>query len=138
MNNLKIGAMFTLKDGSKKIVMEKKNLRVIEISSECIKLEDHARLYSDHRQDCCENHYLSFDDLTIEDFDGLEFDFSNDNFFERVENYGIRLIATNGVSIGIPGYGYNNGYYGTELTLCVSGRDFDKSYDITDCQKISG
>jgi hypothetical protein len=88
-------------------------------------------------QECCESHYLSLSDLTLDDFKGLEFDLSNDNFFERVKGYGIALKPKNGHPIRIPGYGLNNGYYSSNLNLIISntdGKGIYIKYDITECQ----
>lgn len=93
-------------------------------------------LHSEHEQSCCESHSLCFEDLNIEDFDGLEFDLTNDGFFERVDGYGIRLIATNGEKISIAGHSSNNGYYSSNLTLVLVDTTDRKEtrHDITDCQ----
>lgn len=70
--------------------------------------------------------------------EGLEFDLNNDNFFEKVEGYGIRLIPKNGFPVSVPGYGYNNGHYTTNLTLIIAKKYIEKEYDITECQDIEG
>lgn len=114
-----------------------KNLKVVKISSDSLEFNNGVKLYSNHEQDCCENHYLSLDDLTISDFDGLEFDLTNDDFFERVEGFGIALKPTNGHPVRIPGYGSNNGYYSSQLDLILSGIGFKRQYDISECQVIS-
>lgn len=114
-----------------------KNLKVVKVESESIEFEGGVILQSHHESDCCERHYLSFADLTMTDFDGLEFDLSNDDFFKRVEDYGIVLVPTNGQPISVPGYGSNNGYYSTQLDLCLSGKGFERTFDITSCQVIS-
>jgi|SRR5688572_18835678 len=114
-----------------------KNLKVVKLDDEMLEFDNGVKLYSNHDQDCCENHYLSFKDLTLADFEGLEFDLTNDNFFNRIDDYGIELIPTNGFSVKVPGYGSNNGYYSTNLELCVSGEGIEKSYDISNCQEIS-
>jgi hypothetical protein len=112
-----------------------KNLKVIKIDSETVEFENGLKLYSNHESDCCESHYLSLEDLTMEDFDGLEFDLTNDDFFKRIEDYGIELIPVKGHSVKIPGYGYNNGYYSSQLDLILTnGKDFTKTYDISECQ----
>jgi hypothetical protein len=113
-------------------------MKVVEIS-EGLVFDDGTQLYSNHMSDCCEHHYLDFEHISLSDFEGLEFDLSNDNFFERVPDYGIRLIPTNGHPISIPGYGYNNGYYSDNLDLVISspGKS-DKTYEITECQVIEG
>lgn len=110
-------------------------LKVIKIDSDSIEFENGIQLYSDHDQDCCESHYLDFSDLTIEDFENLEFDLTNDDFFNRIEGYGIELIPVNGFSIKIPGYASNNGYYSSNLSLIVTdNKQFNKFFDISECQ----
>lgn len=102
-----------------------------------MEFENGIILCSDHYQDCCEWHYLSFKDLYLDDFNGLEFDLTNDDFFERIPDYGIALKPKNGHSIKIPGYGSNNGYYSSNLTLVIedSTGKIIKEYDITECQE---
>ena len=113
-----------------------KNVKVVKVDSEGIEFDNGMRLYSFHDQDCCEHHYLSFDNLTIEDFNGLEFDITNDEFFERIEDYGIALNPTNGHPVRIAGYGSNNGYYSSNLELIIAdGRNIYKQFDITECQE---
>jgi hypothetical protein len=93
-------------------------------------------LITHHESDCCEHHYWSLTDLSIDDFDGLEFDLDGDNFFGRIEGYGICLVPTSGFPIRIPAYGSNNGYYSNNLTLILSKDDeVIKEYDITECQE---
>jgi len=112
--------------------------RVIKVEKKMLYFDDGRRLFSDHIKDCCEDHYLDFSNLTLEDFEGLEFDLNNDNFFEKVEGYGIRLIPKNGFPVSVPGYGYNNGHYTTNLTLIIAKKYIEKEYDITECQDIEG
>ena len=96
-------------------------------------------LFSNHESDCCESHYLDFTYITIDDFDGLEFDLTSDDFFERVEGYGIALKPLNGHPVRIPGYGRNNGYYSCHLDLVLSdNKGFSKVFDVSECQDISG
>src|SRR3990167_10682577 len=102
-----------------------KNLKVVKVTSDEIEFENGIKLTSDHSQDCCESHSLYLSDLKIEDFDGLEFDLSNENFFKRIPEYGIELIPIVGYSVKIAGHGYNNGYYSSNLDLVLSdGKDF--------------
>lgn len=116
-----------------------KKLKVIKIESDGIEFEGGIKLYSNHDSDCCESHELTLSDLTMADFDGLEFDLTNDNFFTRIPDFGIALIPVNGHPVKIPGHGYNNGYYSSQLDLILTnGKDFTKKYDITDCQVIEG
>jgi hypothetical protein len=112
-----------------------KNLKVVKLDGDEVVFENDIRLSSDHQQDCCESHYLSFNDLTIEDFEGLEFDLSDDKFFNRIEDYGIELVPLKGYTVKVPGYGSNNGYYSSHLDLVLTdGKDFNKTFDITECQ----
>lgn len=115
-----------------------KNLKVVKVDAESIEFENGVQLYSDHDQDCCENHYLSFGDLTIADFEDLEFDLTGEDFFNRIEDYGIELIPVKGHSVKVPGYGSNNGYYSSKLDLILTDKkDFNKRFDISECQVIS-
>ena len=119
--------------------MEK--LKVVALNSDEITFDNGVKLYSNHDQDCCENHYLSMSNLTIDDFEGLEFDLSNDDFFERIEDYGIALKPLNGYPVRIPGYGSNNGYYSSNLDLIITdidGRTTLKEYNISECQDWDG
>lgn len=116
-----------------------KNLKVINLDSnmDIITFDNGVKLYSSHDQDCCESHYLSMSDLTISDFEGLEFDLTNDDFFERIEGYGIALKPLNGFPVRIPGYGSNNGYYSSNLDLIITntnGNGIYKEYNISECQ----
>lgn len=113
--------------------------KVIEVREESVVFDDGYELSSNHDQDCCERHWLSFNNMSLEDFDGLEFDLSGDSFFERVPYFGIRLIPTNGHPVGVPGYGSNNGYYSSQLDLVLSKKGKATRYfDISDCQEIDG
>jgi len=110
--------------------------QVIKVDRTGITFNDGVRLYSDHSQACCEHHELTFSDLSLDDFEGLEFDLSGDAFFKRIPDFGIELIPVHGHSVRIPGHGYNNGYYGTNLALRLKGPGWSRTYDITDCQVI--
>jgi hypothetical protein len=117
---------------------QNKNLvKAIAVGAEFLLFENGWKLASSHDSDCCENHYLSFGDLSIKDFERLEFDLTKDDFFERVPDYGIRLKPINGHPISVPGYGVNNGYYSSNLDLIVTGpNDYWKEYDVEECQVI--
>lgn len=110
--------------------------KVVKICQYEIEFDDGTRIYSDHERDCCENHYLDFSHLTLDDFEGLVFDLTCDSFFERVAGYGIRLVPLVGHPVSVPGYASNNGYYSSDLTLVVqfASRRKTKTYDITECQ----
>lgn len=112
--------------------------KIARISSDCIVFENGAVLSSSHDSDCCEHHWLDFNYAKEEDFKDLEFDLSGDEFFKKIEDYGIELVPIQGHSIKIPGYGSNNGYYSTELTLVLEGKDFKtRTFDISECQVIN-
>jgi hypothetical protein len=117
-----------------------KRLKVAKVHSYELEFDNGLKLSSFHESDCCEQHFLCFSDITIDDFDGLEFDLSKDDFFERIEGYGIALNPTIGFPVRIPGYGCNNGYYSSNLSLVITNKDGDclKSFDIEDCQSICG
>ena len=114
--------------------------KVIAVDNDVITFDTGHSLYSEHASDCCESHYLSMSDITVEDFKGMELDLEGTNFFERVEDYGIRLISTDGRVVPIPGYGHNNGYYSAELTLVVNNAEGKTIHtiDISECQDIEG
>ena len=118
-------------------IMNKNKCSVIEITSEHIKFNNDWVLYSEHEQDCCEHHYLDFTNLSLQDFEGFEFDLTSQDFFERIPEYGIALKPLVGHPVRIPGYGYNNGYYSSNLDLVISdGKTFKTIFNITDCQEI--
>lgn len=114
-----------------------KVVKAVRVEQYELHFDDGSVLTSEHDQDCCERHYLSFADLTIQDFEGLEFDLSNpETLIEKVPGYGIRLRPVAGFSVSIPGYGKNNGYYSSNLTLSIRLPDGkERSVDITECQE---
>lgn len=114
-------------------------VKVLEVTPESITFDNGMVLGSYHDQDCCESHYLSFTDLSLKDFHGLEFDISGEEFFKRIDGYGIELIPVEGWSVRVPGYGSNNGYYSSDLDLVLynSNGGIVKSFDISECQEIS-
>jgi hypothetical protein len=116
----------------------KKNIgtmnKVTKVTSDYIEFDDEVQLFSDHDSQCCERHYLDFSNITLADFEGLEFDLSRDDFFERIEYFGIALKPVDGFPVRIPGYGSNNGYYSSNLDLILKGTNFEKRFDITECQ----
>lgn len=108
---------------------------VIEVTEDGIKFDNGIELSSHHEQDCCEHHYIYFAYVNMSDFDGLKFDLSGDSWFNKIEDYGIELVPVEGWGVRIPGYGYNNGYYSSNLILTLSD---GRSFDISDCQEITG
>jgi len=119
--------------------MKMKRVKVVTVNSESLVFDNGVVLTSNHETDCCEDHYLSFADLTLADFDGLEFDLTSDTFFERIEDFGITLNPLVGHPVSIPGYGSNNGYYSSNLDLVLINNDGDvyKSFNVSECQRIN-
>ena len=79
---------------------------------------------------------MDFADLEIIDFYDLEFDLTSDDFFNRIEDYGIELKPIKGHVVRVPGYGSNNGYYGSNIDLIIAdakGKTI-KSFDVSECQ----
>lgn len=113
-------------------------VKVLKLTSDSIEFDNGTELYSDHNQDCCESHFLDLSHLDMGDLEGLEFDLSGDDFFNRLEDFGIELLPLNGHPVRIPGYGYNNGYYSSNLTLILSGGGIEKQFDISECQEWNG
>lgn len=109
-------------------------LKVVSVDTEGLTFENGLTLTSEHDQDCCEHHYLSMEDITLADFEGLEFNLTGDSFFERIDGYGIALLPVNGHPVRIPGYGFNNGYYSSNMSLVLSD---GRSFDIEECQEIA-
>lgn len=110
--------------------------KVVYVDEGVLRFDDGSKLYSEHESDCCESHYLSFADLSLPDFEGLDFDLWSPDFFEKVDGYGIRLRPVDGHSISVPGYGYNNGYYSSNLTLVLKREESTTTFDISECQDI--
>jgi hypothetical protein len=114
--------------------------KVVAIKNEddgVIEFSNGYRLTTHHESDCCEHHYWSLTDLTIDDFNGLEFDLDDDNFFGRIEGYGICLVPIDGFPIRIPAYGSNNGYYSQNLSLVLTKDNKTiNEFDITKCQDV--
>jgi hypothetical protein len=109
--------------------------KIIKINKYSIEFTNNLELYSSHEQACCEEHYLDFSGIDIEDVRNLEFDLNSDDFLEKIEGYGIRLLPKNGLPLSIPGYSNNNGYYSDNLLLKLSLNDnVLKKFDITNCQ----
>ncbi len=109
--------------------------KVIEVDDDYIEFDNGIVLSSHHSEDCCEHHYIDFTYVNLDDFNGLEFDLSSDAFFNGIPGYGIELIPIKGWGVRIPGYGSNNGYYSSNLSLELSD---GRMFDISDCQEITG
>ena len=112
--------------------------KVISIEKEddgVITFDNGMSLNTFHYRECCESHYWSLSDLTVSHFEGIEFDLSNSNFFERLDGYGIALIPISGFPIRIPAYGFNNGNYSSSLILQLRKKNkLIREFDISKCQ----
>lgn len=98
---------------------------------------DGSKLYSEHKTECCEFHYLDLTSIDLNEVEKLNFDLSGDDFFNRIPEYGIELLPLNGHPIRIPGYGENSGNYDEDLSLVLDRGNGDiRRYDVEDCQTI--
>lgn len=114
------------------------NLTVKEVSQYEIVFNNGVVLCSYHEKDVWEEHHLSMEHLSVDDFKGMKFNLSNTDCIEKVEGYGIRLKPINDHPVSIPGYGSNNGYYSSNLKLEIRlGKEVLHSMDITECQDIT-
>ena len=114
------------------------NAKVVKVGDYGIMFDNGLELSSYHSQDCCESHELYFRELSLADFEGLEFDLTDDKFFNRVDGYGIELLPIHGHPVRVAGHGYNNGYYSDSLTLVLMGNGVERRFDITECQEQHG
>lgn len=125
-----------------------KILRIKEIFATEVIFDDGSILTSEHRPDCCENHYIDFSNLALCNLDVVtgetiniyerEFDFSNRINFGRVDGVGVLLYDTKGSKYLCNGYGYNNGYYSTDIDLVLKAPNGEVAYlyDVSECQDI--
>lgn len=123
--------------------MEFKTITISSINSGSIIFNDGSMLTSAHEQDCCESHYLDFSNEDEQSLKQLKFKAYNDggldiSIVSKIEGYGIELKPLNDHPLRIPGYGYNNGYYSTELILeyIDKNRQLVWSLDVSECQHI--
>lgn len=114
--------------------------KIIHLEEGCITFDDGSTLSSSHDQDCCEHHTIDASEISLDEVKDLEFDLSQplEDLIEKVEDYGIRLKSTNNFPLSIPAYGYNNGYYGTNIDLTLKTKDKEETIDISECQTIQG
>ena len=112
-------------------------VKVVDVTQSGLVFSDGSKLYSDHNQDCCEHHELNFEELSLQDFSGLEFDLTKGLFFRKIANYGIELVPISGWSVKVAGHGYNNGCYGSNIDLVLESLDGKKRiFDVSECQNI--
>ena len=113
-------------------------IKKIDKINNVIVFENGWQLTSYHDQECCEEHYLDFASIELDEVKDLDFDLENpEKIIEKVEGYGIRLKPKNGYPVAIPGYAINNGYYSSDLTLYLYDEKGNVrfSLDISDCQE---
>ena len=112
-------------------------VKFTSISSSSAELENGYSIHSEHAQSCRESHYLDF--RAADGLFGFPIDLDAE-WFRRIPDYGIELIpADNRHPVRVPGYGFNNGCYGTDIQLEVRlGGKLVASFDISECQEIEG
>ena len=110
--------------------------KVVKVGDYGITFDNDLELSAYHADECCEIHELYFKDLVLDEFKDLEFDLTDEKFFKRVAGYGIELLPLVGWPVRVAGHGYNNGFYSDKLELILSGKDFKKVYNITECQEV--
>ena len=113
--------------------------KIIKLEQELITFDDESTLSSSHDGDCCESHYIDASGIELDEVKDLEFDLTQslEQLIERVEGYGIRLKSLNNFALPIPAYGYNNGFYGTNIDLTLQTKNKSETIDISECQDIS-
>lgn len=113
--------------------------KIITIHEDCLEFDTGHKLCDYHYQECCENHYINFEYLKLEDVKDLVFDISSTAFIEQVFGYGVRLKPTNNFPVSIPGYGDNNGYYSHQLELILRDASGIEvwSLNISECQSMA-
>ena len=111
--------------------------KIVKIDDDGLTFDDGYVLTSFHVNRCCENHWLDWAALRECEVDvtTLEFDLTG-ILFERVPDFGIRLIASDGHPIFVAGYGSNNGYYSDQITMQLLNpiRDVVREWDVSECQ----
>lgn len=120
-------------------------LKIVSIHEEWLEFENGLTLEGSHTQDCCESHWLDFGALSHNNFIGKNgervdlfnqtFNFKNGIPFKKVKGVGIMLYDTDDNNYLVCGYGDNNGYYSSDLTLlCADKGHIIYEEDITECQ----
>lgn len=111
--------------------------KIKRINEESLEFDNGFVLQSEHESNCCEYHWLDFSILEIyNDIYEQEFDVENGIKFKEVEGMGILLYDENGNKYLVNGYGRNNGWYSSNITLVLyNGKGkVVKEYDVTKCQ----
>lgn len=105
-----------------------------KVDDEGIYCDNGYFIYSRHDPDCCEYHWLAFEEAD-DDLVGKQLNLSEE-WFIRVEDYGIRLVPINEHEVCIPGYGQNNGYYSSNISLYIidSNGFVIQEHDVSECQ----
>lgn len=114
-------------------------MKIINFDHDSITFDNGTIISANHKYDCCEHHYLEFEHLKKEDITSLTFTPTKSGFPEinLIEDYGIELIPNNDHPLRIPGYGHNNGYYSSNLSLIMENKEgFKTTTDISKCQDI--
>jgi hypothetical protein len=96
--------------------MEEIFMRVQVRDEESIVFDNGTVITYSHNQDCCEYNFADFSQLDNTGFD--EFNFPDKLTIEIVDEFGFRV---NGFFI--PCYSDQNGYYSSDIDICVSYPD---------------
>lgn len=114
--------------------------KVVEIYQNALVFDNRAHIWADDGADdgsedwdCC---FLMLENLNINDFDGLLFDLSSDNFVELVPDYGIRLVAENGTKIDLPAWGGDKDFFQEKDVILYLTKKCEilKKWNISLCQ----
>lgn len=112
--------------------------KIIKLEEQRITFDCGSILYSSHDQDCCEVHQIDPTGIKLDEVKDMIFNLNKPlkDLIEKVEGYGIRLKSINDHPLPIPAYGYNNGYYGSNINLHLTVNNKTQTIDISECQEI--
>ena len=114
-----------------------KLVTVVLVTKDKMVLSDGSAISSSHDSDCCEDHWLDFAETSKDgEAIGLTLDLDG-QWFREVPGYGIELVPAvpDRHPIRVPGYGSNNGYYGSNIDLLLTSPDGKvQTWDVSECQ----
>ena len=117
------------------IPSKKLSAEAVKVCEELLEI-DGMTLRSLHIQSCCEHHYLDFEHFPKEELARLKLIEKID--ITGVKGMGLNLRFYNGdsdVCIFVPGRGYNNGYYNSEIILVIQEKGVEKKFDVSEFQE---
>ena len=120
-------------------------MRIKKIGNDYLEFDNGLLMTSDHWTECCESHWADFSVMSgynLNTTTGREINIYNVEFDENIKeniqlikDEGFNLIAKDGSKYFIPCYAENNGYYGSDLTLCITIDGVNEEIDISECQQ---